>query len=206
MTGANGKPSKLAYPTSYVQARGRTPPTISNMSHPSALNRLEDEGTTIERVGAIQAHPLLITSRILRACWFATPSRMLSQRRFGAWIGSDVIDQHQFRTGWRRRSRASQNATVSERYWLLQFEVITIGSKVSVSSRSFSSANNTDGKFLALRFNNAPVRTERKGWLATRAIIRRTVMNAIGAFVVEGCKNYRDLPVGLMSYPPQAAK
>ena len=147
-------------------------------------------------------------SALWQAAWFATQHLVFSSwwlparfrppvlRAFGARIGRGVLIRNGVRVQWPWKLRIGDHSWIGEGAWLLNLELISIGSNVCISQEAFLCTGSHRHYNPTFEFDNRPVIVRDSAWVAARALVLRGVTIGEGALIAAQAVVTKDVPAG----------
>lgn len=107
-------------------------------------------------------------------------------RFFGAKVGAGVVIKPRVNIHFPWKLELCDHSWLGEEVFILNFEVVKIGSHVCISQRAFLCGGNHDFRDEKFRYRNAPITIEDEAWIGAQTFVAPGVTVGAGA-VVSAC-------------------
>jgi putative colanic acid biosynthesis acetyltransferase WcaF len=168
----------------------RVPPAPRNLA---AFTRVGyDKG----RPRWVQAMWFALMNLVFIKWWCPASLRPVLLRMFGARVSDGVFIRHRVRILWPWKLVIGRNSWLGEGAWLLNLELISIGSNVCVSQEALLCTGGHDPRSETFEYRNAPITLEGGAWIGARATVLPGVTVGAEGVVGAGAVVARDVPSG----------
>lgn len=149
--------------------------------------------------------------RLVEALWYLTKCffflsafpwprglRVQLLRLFGARVGCGVYIKPRVNIHLPWKLEIGDYALVGEEVFILNFELVSIGSQACISQRVFLCTGNHDYRDLAMSYRNKPITIGDGAWVGAQSFVGPGVVIGDEAVVTAGSVVLKDLPAGIV--------
>lgn len=131
---------------------------------------------------------------------FPWPGRLRSSilRCFGATVGENVYWKPRVNIHIPWKLSVGDHALFGEEVFILNFEMVSIGTEACVSQRVFICTGNHDFRDVKMRYRNRPISVGDGAWIGAQVFVAPGVKIGDEAVVTAGSIVLKDLPPGMI--------
>lgn len=119
-------------------------------------------------------------------------------RLFGATIGAGVVIKPRVNIHFPWKLKIGDHSWIGEEVFLLNFELISIGSNCCLSQRAFLCAGNHDFREPSFSYRNAPIQVEDGCWVGAQSFVGPGVQLGAECVITAGSIVTCDQPTGMI--------